>query len=175
MSNEIVTFEGLCRWASVPPNAARKPFEIDPKEPDNCSYTIEIECPQAQFDALMKKGLPRLTELKTDEETGVTYIRVKATKKKGKWDFPDPGVVDTSGNKIQDKIANGSSAIVKAELAPIKGRAGVAMRMLGIQVTNLIPYGNNVDNLFTYSEETQSAEQDQNNTIASEPEDDIPF
>jgi hypothetical protein len=174
MSNEIVTFEGLCRWASIPPNEARKPFEIDTNEPDNCAYSIEVECPKAQFDALMAKGLPRLTALKTDAETGKTYIRVKATKKKGKWEFPDPAVVDMNGQKVVDKVANGSSVIVKAELAPIKGRSGVAMRMLGVQITNLIPFGNSGAALFDF-EEKQSSEQDQNNTIASEPEDDIPF
>ena len=171
-SNEIVTFEGLCRWASIPPNEARTPFEIDSREPDNCSYSIEVECPKEKYDELMKKGLPRLTALKTDEETGKTYIRVKSTKKKGKWTFPDPAVVDVVGAKVTDKIANGSSVIVKAELAPIKGRAGIAMRLRGVQVTNLIVFGGDED-LFTYSD-NKNAEQDQTNRTTDDS-DDIPF
>lgn len=137
--NEKVTFKGKIRWASVPPNEARKPFEVSESEPDNTSYSIEVECSRAQFDELMKKGIPRLTSLR-DSEDGTTYIRLKSSKIKGKYTFPDPVVVDVKGNKLESKIANGSEGVVIAELAPIKGRKGCALRLKSVMVTNLITF-----------------------------------
>lgn len=146
MSNEKVTFKGKIRWASVPPNAAKKPFEIDTNEPDNCSYSIEVECTKSKFDELLKKGIPRLTALR-DSDDGTTYIRLKATKIKGKYTFPDPVVIDSKGGKIEQKIANGSEGVVIAELAPIKGRKGCALRLKSVMVTNLIVFGNDGDDI----------------------------
>jgi hypothetical protein len=146
MTNETVTFKGKVRWASVPPNPARKPYEIDSSEPDNCSYSIEVECSKEQFKDLQKKGIPRLTSLREDED-GTTYIRLKSSKIKGKYTFPDPTVIDVNGEKLEKKIANGSEAIVKAELAPIKGRKGVALRLRAVMVTKLIEFANNSDDV----------------------------
>jgi hypothetical protein len=137
--NEKITFKGKLRWASVPPNTARKPFEIDDNEPENCSYSIEVECSKAQFDELLKKGIPRLTTLR-DSEDGTTYIRLKSSKIKGKYTFPDPAVIDIKGNKLESKIANGSEGVVLVELAPIKGRKVTALRLKSVMVTNLITF-----------------------------------
>lgn len=139
MSNEKVTFKGKIRWASVPPNAARAPYEIDASEPDNCSYSIEVECSKSQFDELLKKGIPRLTTLR-DSEDGTTYIRLKASKIKGKYTFPDPVVVDSTGAKLESKIANGSEGVVIAEVAPIKGKKGVSLRLKSVMITKLITF-----------------------------------
>ena len=139
MSNEKVTFKGKIRWASVPPNAARKPFEIDANEPDNTSYSIEVECSKAQFDDLLKKGIPRLTTLREGED-GTTYIRLKSSKVKGKYTFPDPKVVDATGADLGQKIGNGSEGLVTAEVTPIKGRKGVALRLRTVMVTNLVSF-----------------------------------
>jgi len=138
-NNEKVTLKGKIRWANVPPNAPKKPFEIDPARPDDTSYSIEIECPKAQFDELLGKGIPRLTTLRTDED-GTTYIRIKASKIRGEYTFPDPTVVDSAGTKLEHKIANGSEGIVIAELAPIKGRKGCALRLKSVMVTKLIKF-----------------------------------
>lgn len=145
MSNEKVKFKGLVKWASVPPNEPRKPYEIDEKEPDNTSYSIEVECSVAQFNELMKKGLPKLSTLREDEETGKTYIRVKASKVKGKYTFPDPKVVDIAGNKFEKKIGNGSECVVIAELRPIKGRKGVALGLKAVQVLKHVAYEDDSD------------------------------
>lgn len=139
MTNETVTFNGKVRWASVPPNAPRKPFEINPDSPEDSSYSIEVECSKTQFEELKAKGIPRLTELRTDDN-GETYIRLRATKIRGKYTFPDPAVVDSNGNPLGKKIANGSEALVKAEIAPIKGRKGVALRLKAVMVTKLIEF-----------------------------------
>jgi len=149
MNNEKITFKGKVRWASVLPGQARKPFEIDTNEPDNCSYSIEVECSKAQFDDLKKKGIPRLTELREDEN-GTTYIRLRSSKIKGKYTFPDPAVVDSNGAPITNKIANGSEGLVTAELAPIKGRKGTVLRLRTVLITNLISFndgGNDVKEL----------------------------
>ena len=147
MTNETVTFKGKVRWASVPPNPARKPFEIDTNEPDNCAYSIEVECSKEQFEELKKKGIPRLTELKTDEEDGKTYIRLRSSKIKGQYTFPDPTVVDINGQKLEKKIANGSEALVKAELGTLKGRKGVVLRLRTVMVTKLIEFNDNTSDI----------------------------
>ncbi len=162
MINEKMTFKGKIRWASVPPNAARPPFEIDANEPDNCSYSIEIECSKALFDELLKKGIPRLTSLKTDED-GTTYIRLKSSKIKGKYNFPDPTVIDAAGTKLESKIGNGSEGIVIAELAPIKGRKGSALRLKSVMVTKLIAFedsSNDIEELLAANAETEAHHQD---------------
>lgn len=169
MSNEKEVFKGKLRWASVPPNAARKPYEIDDKEPNNCSYSIEVECSQEQFDGLVKKGIPRLTTLRKDDETGTTYIRLKSSKIKGDYTFPDPKVVDTNGNDLEHKIANGSEGIVTAEIAPIKGRKGVALRLRSVMVTKLIKFedgDNDIEEMKklagTVSEDVAPAQENEN-------------
>lgn len=139
MSNEKVTFRGKIRWASVPPNVARAPFEVDASEPDNCSYSIEVECSKPKFEELLKKGIPRLTTLR-DSEDGTTYIRLRSTKVKGQYTFPDPVVIDSTGTKLESKIANGSEGVVIAELAPIKGKKGTSLRLKSVMVTKLITF-----------------------------------
>lgn len=163
MTTEKEKFKGLVRWASVPPNEARKPYEINPAEPENTAYSIEVECSTEQFNALVKKGIPKLTELRTDEETGKTYIRIKASKVKGKYTFPDPKVVDSAGNALNKKIGNGSECVVVAELSPIKGRKGVVLRLKAVQVLNLIEFGEDdagVDELLEINQHAATIGQD---------------
>ena len=135
-----VTFKGLCRWANVPPQKAKAPYQLNPEEPNNCGYSIEVECSDEQFAALKKAGIPKLTEHREDEKTGLKYIRVKSSKVKGEFEFDDPVVVDKYKRPLTENIGNGSEVIVVAELAPIKGRKGSALRLKLVQVLNLIPY-----------------------------------
>jgi hypothetical protein len=135
-----VKFKGELKYANVPPRPARKPQEVDPKEPDNTSYSVLVECTKEKFKELQKAGIPALTKLHEDEETGKTFIRVKGTKVKGDLVFKDPDVVDKYKRPITESIGNGSQGIVIAELSPIKGRKGKALRLVGVQVLDLIPY-----------------------------------
>lgn len=142
--NTKVKFEGLIRWASVPPNAARKPQKdyIDPLAPNNSSYSIEVECDKAKFDKLMKAGIPKLTTLRTDDATGVTYLKIKASKVKRvdgeDLTFADPVVLDKHGQTLTVPIGNGSRGIVIAELA--QGKRGKSLRLRAVQVKELIPF-----------------------------------
>ena len=135
-----VKFKGELRYANLPPRPAQKPFEVDPTQPNNSSYSVLVECDKAKFKELQKAGIPALTKLVEDEETGKTFIRIRATKIKGDMEFKDPDVQDKYGKPVTVSIGNGSEGIVIAELAPIKGRKGKALRLIGVQVTNLIPY-----------------------------------
>lgn len=135
-----VKFKGLLRWANIPPQKAKKPYQIDPEEPDNCGYSIEVECSDEQFKSLQKAGIPKLTEHREDEKTGVKYIRVKASKIKGDNEFGDPAVIDKYGKPLTQQVGNGSEGVVIAELTPIKGRKGSALRLKLVQVTNLVEY-----------------------------------
>lgn len=135
-----VKFKGELRYANVPPRPAQKPYEIDPTQPNNTSYSVQVECDKAKFKELQKAGIPALTKLVEDEETGKTFIRLRATKVKGDMEFKDPDVFDKHGKPVTQSIGNGSEGIVIAELSPIKGRKGKALRLVGVQVTNLIPY-----------------------------------
>lgn len=150
----MIQFKGKCQWASIPPNKPKKPYEINPQSPEDCFYSIEVECSKERFDDLMKKGLPRLSTLKEDEQ-GNTYLRLKATKIKGEYEFKDIPVVDKYGRAVTEKLANGSEVIAMAELAPIKGRKGVVLRLKGVQVLNLIPFTGGRDNaeaMFNFEE-----------------------
>lgn len=164
-----VVFEGKLRWANVPPNAAKKPYEIDEKEPNNTSYSIEVECSTDNFNKLMKEGLPRLTSLKEDEQ-GLTYIRLKSTKVKCEYTFADPKVLDKNGNDLGKKIANGSEGMVVGSLEDIKGRKGKVLRLKAVQVSNLIEYENDDDEVMKYlhinkqQQEQQHHEDDQNSS-----------
>lgn len=157
-----VKFKGLCRWANIPPNAARKPFTIDPAEPDNTNYSIEVECSEEQFKKLKKEGLSSLTQLKTDEETGKTYLKIKATKQKRDMIFADPFVVDINNTPYTSMLANGSEVVVIAELEKEPGKY-TALRLKGVQVINGIefvkknPYA---DLLETANEDSSDADSD---------------
>lgn len=135
-----VTFKGKCKWAQVYPGQERAPFETTEQTKNDRNYEITVECSRELFDRLKKAGIPRLTELREDEETGLTYIKLKASKVKGDLVFRDPVVIDKDGLVITDKIGNGSDVEVIAELAPIKGRNGKALRLKQVKVVNLVPY-----------------------------------
>ncbi len=142
MSSEKVVFEGKCKWANVPPRAAKKGYETE-----DTNYSILVECSKAKFKELLAKKIPALTKL-SEEDDGKTYIRVKATKTKGELVFNDIPVVDEYGETITASIANGSTVRVVASLEDIKGRPGRALRLKGVQVLNLIEYHDKESNVF---------------------------
>lgn len=169
---QVVKFKGELRWASVPPNPPRKPYEIDPNQPNNCSYSIEVECSKEKFKELQKAGIPRLTTLREDER-GKTFLRLKASKIKGDLEFKDPFVIDKNGVAVTSKIANGSKGIVIANLAPIKGRSGKALRLVGVQVLDLIPYENTEGNKYKDYLELDPASGYMDNSQDLNPEEDL--
>lgn len=139
-----IQFKGLVRWASVPPNPARMPPKdyINPLAPKNSSYSIEVECSKVMFDKLIKAGIPKLTQLKEDEATKKTYIKISAAKVRRidgeDITFGDPFVVDAGRRHFPEAIGNGSEAIVIAELAQAK--KGKVLRLKGVQVLKHVPY-----------------------------------
>jgi hypothetical protein len=139
-----VKFKGELRYANLPPRPAQKKYEPKPEEINDTSYSVLVECPKEKFKELQKAGIPALTKLVEDEETGKTFLRIRATKTKKIGDklmeFKDPDVVNKYDQPITESIGNGSTGIVIAELGPIKGRKGKALRLVGVQVLNLIPY-----------------------------------
>lgn len=135
-----VKFKGELRYANLPPRPAQKKYEPKPEEVNDTSYSVLVECPKEKFKELQKAGIPALTKLVEDEETGKTFLRIRATKQKGDMVFKDPDVVNKYDQPITESIGNGSTGIVIAELSPIKGRKGKALRLVGVQVLNLIPY-----------------------------------
>lgn len=144
---QIVYFKGQCRWACVPPRKARPPHKDGLKDEnrDDLYHSIEVECDEEKFKKLKKAGIPKLTELREDEETGKTYIRIKATKvktmsHKGKenMEFNDIQVVDKYKKPFTENIGNGSVVNVAAELAPMK--LGTVLRLKGVQVLEHVPY-----------------------------------
>lgn len=143
--NEQVVFKGEVRWATIPPRNPRGPskdYKTDLNK-DDLVYSIEVECSEKKFKALKKAGIPKLTELREDEETGKTFIRVKATKVKtnpkgDNYVFKDIISLDADGSPLEQSVANGSEGIVVAEL--IEGKKGKNLRLKGVKITNLIPY-----------------------------------
>ncbi len=135
-----VKFKGELKYANLPPRPAQKKHEPKPEEINDTSYSVLVECPKEKFKELQKAGIPKLTELKVDEETGKTFIRIRATKRKGDLIFDDPQVIDKYKQPVTESIGNGSTGIVIAELSPIKGRTGKALRLIGVQVLDLVPY-----------------------------------
>lgn len=147
MANEkkekvIKKFKGELRWANLPPRPPQKPHPdaFDENEPKNCHYSVTVECSKEQFKELQEAGISAMTKLRDDKETGKTFIQVKATKIKGDTTFADPKVIDKYREPVTESIGNGSTGVVLAEVAPIKGRKGKALRLKVVQVLDLIPY-----------------------------------
>lgn len=162
IDGNLVKLRGLVRWASVPPAEPKKPHEdaYDPRQPDNCHWSIEVECTDAAHLELLKligrkpgdryasklreypedildsKGAVRAT--KTDKK----FLTVKKTKIKGEYDFGTIPVKDRRGETITDVgIANDSTAIVHIVVEPVKkGSAKKTLRLKGVQVIDLIPF-----------------------------------
>jgi len=165
-----VKFKGELRYANVPPRQAQKPYEIDVDEPNNTSYSIQVECDKEKFKELQKAGIPALTKLTEDEKTGQTFIRIRATKLKGDMVFKDIDVIDKYDRAVTEWIGNGSTGIVLAELASIKGRKGKVLRLVGVQILNLIPYQGGVLNKYKDLLESEEID-DANASYEDEAED----
>lgn len=133
-----VKFKGEVKYAMVPPTEARKPFEIDPASPNDTSYSVQVECSDKMYASLIKAGVSGMTKLRTDEETGKTYINLRATKVRGDMTFADPFVVGPSAKPFTEAIGNGSVCNVFATLDKVK--KGKALRLKGVQVLTHVPY-----------------------------------
>lgn len=142
---KLIKFEGQVKWATIPPRKARGPgdeYKTDANRND-LAYKIDVEVSEEKFKALKKAGIPKLTQLKEDEETGKTYMTLRASKVKTNpkgddWEFDDIVAVGPDGKPLTVSVANGSEAIVVASLEPSK--KGKVLRLKGVKVTKLIPY-----------------------------------
>lgn len=67
-------------------------------------------------------------------------------------------MVDKYERPMTENIGNGSEVVVIAELAPIKGRKGCALRLKLVQVLNLVPYEG--DAMSKYADLLESVEED---------------
>lgn len=144
MSKTPVQFKGLLKWAVVPPNSQpQKILDPKPGQENNSNYSIEVECSQEEYKALIKQGVSRMMVLRDDEYTGKTFIKIKCPKINGKFIGPDPKVVDINGDPVTVAIANGSEGVVSANIETFESKAGikvVALRFHSVMVTKLIPF-----------------------------------
>lgn len=163
INDNLIKLRGLVRWASVPPAEPKKPHEdaYDPKEPDNCFWSIEVECTDAELSQILaligkKPGdafAQRLREYKEDvlskasgevmaAKTDKKFLTVKKTKKKGTYDFGTLPVKDIAGADLTDVgIGNDSTAIVHVVVEPVKkGSTKKTLRLKGVQVLELKPF-----------------------------------
>ena len=158
MSREVqmVKFKGLCKYAKLYPGQEQSPHPEAVKEAakkgyDNSGdrhYSVSVECSEELFKKLKKAGIPPATTLKEyepgdkgyvngDENRG--YITLRASKVRGEWVFEDPEVTK-DGEAFDQAIGNGSVVEAEAELAPIKGRSGKALRLKKVTVLEHVPY-----------------------------------
>lgn len=142
-----VTLKGLCKWAKVLPGQEQGPMEIKDGNQDNLDYSIQVECSEVMYNKFIKAGVSRQTELRTDDETGKTYINLKAAKQRtGKNKklivFPDLKVIDINRKNVEEKIGNGSTVLCIVELANVEimKKAAKALRLKCVQVLDHIIY-----------------------------------
>lgn len=143
-----IKFEGEVRWATIPPRKPRGPHEdyTEDKNRDDLNYSIEVECSDKKFKALKKAGIPKLTELHEDKETGKKFLRLKASKVKTNlkgenYEFEDIRTYGPDGKPLTQSVANGSKGKVLATLEPSK--KGKVLRLKAVMITDLIPYEDN--------------------------------
>lgn len=147
---KVVTFEGEIRWATLPPGNPKGVSAEYAKDDnrDDLFYMVNVECSKKEFEELSAYKLPKLVELKEDTTDKTTWVTLKTRKVKtntnpakneGKnFIFPDVTVIDRYNKKIEVAIANGSKAMVRAKL--IETSKGHTLQLLGVMVTELIPY-----------------------------------
>lgn len=147
MSKTPVEFKGELKWVVVPPHSQpQKPFDPKPGQENNSHYSVEVECSQKQYNDLIKQGVSRMTVLREDEETGKTFIRIRAPKVNGTYIAADPVVKKADGSDVDVMIANGSTGTVKADIESFTTKAGktaTALRFHTIEIDNLIPFVRN--------------------------------
>jgi hypothetical protein len=181
---KLISFDGEIRWASIPPNQPRGPspeYTTNTNKND-LTYSVEVECSEEEFNQLTVYKLPKLISLKKDEETGKSFLRVKATKRKTNTDasrnngvdylFKDLPVVDKEGKMIKVPLANGSKALVRVGLIEVKH--GHILRLMGVLVTEVLEY--KPDNVFsdlveTIEQSTDTVETTTDETVSQIPDD----
>src|SRR5262249_48384294 len=145
-----------------------------------------------EFKQLKSYKLPKLVELKKDnEEEGKTFLTIKAKKTKTNNDptknhgqpyiFKDiPVLIKNAGGKAEKvtvPIANGSTALVRAEL--IETKTGHTLRLLGVLVDKLIEYKPETNNPFSdlvELDEQQGNPHEQQEAFSQDlHDDDVPF
>lgn len=154
-----VRFTGELRYAQVYPGQERGPHpdSLTTENKNDKHYELLVECSTDLFTKLKKAGIPAGTTLKSFDDTDKQFIKLKASKTKGDIVFSDPIVTDATGNTLTDLIGNGSTGIVTAELAPIKGRSGKVLRLKTVQVTSLVKYEKAETTLNVVLEDTASS------------------
>jgi len=138
-----VELTGVLRWASIPPNQPQKVYEPKPGQENNTHYSIEVECSRELLFDLLDKGIPQTHKLNKDEETGITFLRVKCPKVSGGYLGKDPEVLDNDGNIVTVPLANGSEGTVSANIEFFTSKGGKevsALRFYKVVVSKLIPY-----------------------------------
>lgn len=145
---KLEVFRGEVRWATIPPRDPRGPSKdyVTDANRDDLTYSIEVECSEERFKQLKKAGIPRLTDLKEDENTGKTFIRLKAPKHKTNPAQPGNPYVygnlqtfNSDGTPLTESVGNGSTAIVTAYLRD-NPRGGKTLRLHAVKILNLIPW-----------------------------------
>lgn len=192
VDGNVIKLRGLVRWASIPPADPKKPHEdaYNPKEPDNCFYSIEVECSEDEHKEILaligkKPGDPFAQQLrKYDQDvlhkstgevmaakTDKKFLTVKKTKLKGTFDFGILPVKDARGNTITDVgVGNDSTAIVHIVVEPVKkGSAKKTIRLKGVQVIDLKPFtlGNAKEEIDLEVIENNNLNEQQNQQAAS--------
>lgn len=207
LKGDVLKVRGLVRWASVPPASPRKPHEdaFNPAEPDNCFYSIEVECSDLELSKILaligkKPGQPFTPQLREyledviNQSTGEVmasktdkkFLKVKKTKIKGEYVFDDIPVKNRDGSDLVDvAIGNDSEAIVHISVEPVKkGSPKKTLRLKGVQVVNLVPFalsgGSNSIELDSFEDDLNNLNEQQNQQALQaadneDLDDDIPF
>lgn len=134
---DFVKIKGKLKWART----------IKPEEYEGTRFWRVTVYPDAEslpiVEDLVKQGIKNV--LKKDEEG--YYISFKRPTEKDfngvVKAFDPPKVTDKDGNPLDVLIGNGSVGVVELECYGYRKRSGKAARLFGIQVTELVPYGDN--------------------------------
>jgi len=160
----LVKFKGAAMYAQVHPGQERGPHpdaiaDAKAKGLDitkDRHYEILVECSEDLFKRLKANKIPAATTLKEFEGDDKKYIKLKSTKIRGDYVFEDVLVTNADGEIIEDLIGNGSVVEAVAELAPIKGRSGNALRLKSVKVLSLVEYVPPVVNAVYLNDDTST-------------------
>jgi hypothetical protein len=131
---EYIFFSGKCKWARV-----YKPNQWD-------KWSIDVYL--SNDDAERFRSLKVKTHLRKDDDGYyVSFSRpIKRTIRGKDLLLPPPAVIDNRDQPLYDTaIGNGSDVTVKLEYysykPPLKAEREYAIRLFGVRVDNLVPYG----------------------------------